>query len=58
MVKIKNMERKFPYFIIMGKKKKKHYEVNIQRGRRSKLQGLIDMKFEVYDDSSFNRIHH
>ena len=52
------MERKFPYFIIMGKKKKKHYEVNIQRGRRSKLQGLIDMKFEVYDDSSFNRIHH
>lgn len=40
----------------MPVKNKKHYEINLQRGRRSKLQGLINMKFTVYDDSSFNDV--
>lgn len=40
----------------MPGKTKKYFEVNVQRGRRSKLQGLINMKPSVYDDSSFNNI--
>ena len=38
-------------------KGKKYYEVNVQRGRRAKLQGLIGMKMASYDDEGYNNVN-